>query len=259
MRVIIIEDEQLTAQRLQGMLSKYDPSIEVMAVLPSVEESVAWFKANSDPDLVFMDIHLEDGQSFSIFEIINLDVPVIFTTAYDDYMIKAFKVNSVDYLMKPLNYEELVQAIEKFKKFHAAKAEAESQAGPQPSWEALLSSIRNKEPEYRERFLISIGSRLRTVEISDVHYFFSADKVSFLATADGQRFPIDNSLDKLHLQLNPRQFFRVNRQLIIGLNAIENIHVYPKGRLKLDLKPAMKEDVFVSLDRVTEFKDWLGK
>lgn len=259
MRVVIIEDEQLTAQRLQQMLLKYDSSTEILAVLPSVEESVEWFRGHGDPDLVFMDIHLEDGQSFSIFETINLEVPVIFTTAYDDYMIKAFKVNSVDYLMKPLNYEELTAAIEKFKKFHQAKKDAADTDAPAVQWDALLKSIRNKEPEYKERFLISVGSRLRTIEVAEISYFFSAEKITFLTTKDGQRFPVDISLDKLHLQLNPKHFFRVNRQLIVGLPAIDNIHVYPKGRLKLELKPAMKEEVFVSLDRVTEFKDWLGR
>lgn len=259
MKVVIIEDEQLTAQRLQQMLLKYDVSTEILAVLPSVQESVEWFRNHGDPDVVFMDIHLEDGQSFSIFETINLEVPVIFTTAYDDYMIKAFKVNSVDYLMKPLNYDELMAAIEKFKKYHQAKAEAAQVEVPAIQWEVLLKTIRNKEPEYKERFLISVGSRLRTIEVAEISYFFSAEKVTFLATKDGQRFPLDVSLDKLQLQLDPKQFFRVNRHLMVGLQSIDNIHVYPKGRLKLELKPTMKEEVFVSLDRATEFKDWLGR
>ncbi len=259
MKVVIIEDEQLTAQRLQQMLLKYDANTEILAVLPSVQESVEWFRSHSDPDLVFMDIHLEDGMSFSIFETINLEVPVIFTTAYDDYMIKAFKVNSVDYLMKPLNYDELAGAIEKFRKFHQAREDAVEGGMPALPWELLLKTIRNKEPEYKERFLISVGSRLRTIEVAEISYFFSADKVTFLTTKEGQRFPLDVSLDKLQLQLDPKRFFRINRQLIAGLQAIDNIHVYPKGRLKLELKPAMKEDVFVSLDRVTEFKDWLGR
>lgn len=253
MNVIIIEDEHLSAQRLQAMLAKYDPSITVLAEIPSVAEAVQWFKENGDPDLVFMDIHLEDGQSFSIFELVNLDVPVIFTTAFDEYTIKAFKVNSVDYLMKPLNYEELVKAIEKFKRLHAEKQDSGK------SLEQLLHSLQKKEPEYKSRFLVSIGSRLMTVEVDDIHYFYSAEKITFLVTKDNHRYPVDFSLDKLSLMLDPAVFYRINRQMIVKLSAIENIHVYSKGRIKLDLSPPMKEDVFVSLDKVVEFKEWLGK
>lgn len=259
MNVLIIEDEALTAQRLRQMLLRYDADIEVLAVLPSIEESVAWLKANDDPELIFMDIHLEDGQSFAIFETINLEVPVIFTTAYDEYTIQAFKVNSVDYLMKPIGFDELSAAIDKYKKYHQAKPVTAEEPATAMDWQSLLQAIGQRETTYKERFLITVGSRLRTIDVSEVSYFFSAQKVTFLTTKDGQRFPIDNSLDKLQLQLDPKQFFRINRHCMASFTAIDNIHVYPKGRLKLDLKPAMKEEVFVSLDRVTEFKDWLGK
>ena len=252
MKVLIIEDEFLTAQRLDVMLNKYDPQIEVQAILPSVAEAVKWFKQHEDPDLIFMDIHLEDGQSFAIFETINLDTPVIFTTAYDEYMIKAFKVNSVDYLMKPLNFEELSLAIDKFKKFHV-------QPEASGNIEALMQSIQASQCAYRERFLITAGSRLKPVETSDIRYFYSAEKITFLVTENNQRFPIDYSLDKLAFLLNPKAFFRINRQQIVSLSAIGQIHVYPKGKLKLDLIPDSKEEVFVSMDRVSEFKEWLGK
>jgi len=253
MNVVIIEDEHLSAQRLEAMLKKYDASINVLAEIPSVAEAVQWFKENENPDLVLMDIHLEDGQSFSIFERINLDVPVIFTTAFDEYTIQAFKVNSVDYLMKPLNYDELVKAIEKYKRIHTEKEESDK------SIEHLLQSLHKKEPEYKSRFLISIGSRLMTVETEDIQYFFSADKITFLVTKDAHRYPVDFSLDKLAAMLNPKEFYRINRQMTVKLSAIENIHVFSKGRIKLDLIPPMKEDVFVSLDKVVEFKEWLGK
>jgi DNA-binding LytR/AlgR family response regulator len=253
MKVVIIEDEHLSAQRLEAMLKRYDVGIDVLAEIPSVAGAVQWFKENKNPDLVFMDIHLEDGQSFSIFEQINLEVPVIFTTAFDEYTIKAFKVNSVDYLMKPLNYEELVSALEKFKRFHTGK---EENGG---GLEHLIQSLQRKEPEYKSRFLISIGSRLMTVNTEEVQYFYSADKITFLVTKDNHRYPIDFSLDKLVLMLDPTLFYRVNRQMMVNLSAIENIHVYSKGRIKLDLTPPIKEDVFVSLDKVVEFKEWLGK
>jgi DNA-binding LytR/AlgR family response regulator len=252
MKVVIIEDEQLTAQRLTGMLKKYDSTIDVIAILPSVNDSIDWFKNKTDPDLIFMDIHLEDGQSFSIFEKINLDIPVIFTTAYDEYMIKAFKVNSVDYLMKPINYDELVQAVEKYKRLH-------EQVSKNESLSSLLHTLQAKETEYKQRFLISTGSRLKTIEITDVHYFYSIEKVTFLVTKDNQRLPVDFSLDRLLSLVNPAQFFRINRQMMVGLTAISNIHVYPKGRLKLDLTPEFREEVMVSLDKIVDFKVWLGK
>jgi DNA-binding LytR/AlgR family response regulator len=202
-----------------------------------------------------MDIHLEDGQSFSIFETINLQVPVIFTTAFDEYTIKAFKVNSVDYLLKPLNYEELVAAIEKFKRIHGQEEGEEKTIG----LEHLLQSMQKKEPEYKSRFLVSIGSRLKTIETKDIQYFFSADKITFLVTKENQRFPIDYSLDKMAVMLDPKVFYRINRQMTVKLDAINNIHVFSKGKIKLDLTPATKEDVFVSMDKVVEFKEWLGK
>lgn len=199
-----------------------------------------------------MDIHLEDGQSFSIFEKINLDIPVIFTTAYDEYMIRAFKVNSVDYLMKPLNYEELTAAIEKYKRLHVMPKEKESMG-------ALLQSIQPKQ-EYKQRFLITIGSRLKTVEAADVHYFYSAEKITFLVTKNNERFPVDFSLDKLAAVLDPAKFYRINRQMMLAIHSITNIHVYPKGRLKIDVIPDFKkEEVMVSIDKVVEFKEWLGK
>jgi DNA-binding LytR/AlgR family response regulator len=251
MKVLIIEDEQLTAQRLQNMLNKYDTSIEILAVLPSVAESLAWFKQNDDPDLVFMDIHLEDDQCFSIFEKINFSLPVVFTTAYDEYMIKAFKVNSIDYLMKPVNYEELVNAIQKYLKLQEQSA--------QPELEILLQSLNMNKVEYKRRFLVSTGSKLLTINIENVSYFYGLDKLTFAVTTENQHLPVDYSLDKLVQLVDPRQFFRVNRQIMIGHKGINHIHVYPKGRIKLDLKPVLKEEVFVSRDRITAFKNWLGK
>ncbi|RYY97165.1 MAG: response regulator transcription factor [Chitinophagaceae bacterium] len=254
MNVVIVEDEPLSARRLATLVRRWDPSVEILAELPSVAEAVDWFRNHPEPDLVFMDIHLEDGQSFSIFDAINLDVPVIFTTAFDAYMVKAFKVNSVDYLMKPVGYEELAGALDKFRRLHR------SEAAPVPHGiESLLRTLQGPSAGYRDRFLISAGSRLHTIDVKEVQYFYSAEKLTFIVTADGHRYPIDGSLDKLSGQLDPRRFFRVNRQLMAGIDAIRNIQVFPKGRLRLDLDPPMKEEVFVSLDKVTEFKEWLGK
>ncbi len=250
MKVLILEDEPLTASYLTTLLAQYDATIEVQAVLPSVNAATQWLKTHQDPDLILMDIHLEDDQCFTIFDTLNLDVPVIFTTAYDEYMVKAFKVNSVDYLMKPVNYEELEAALDKFKRVHQTAA---------PGLDQLLQSLQRNSGTYKNRFMVSIGSRLRTIELSDIQYFFCADKVTFLVTQDHYKFPIDYSLDRLTAVLDPALFFRVNRHVLVSHRCIQNIHVFPKGRLKLELMPDAKEDVLVSLDKVTPFKEWLGK
>ena len=251
MKIIIIEDENLTAKRLQSLLHKYDPSIEINATLPSVQEAVAWFKSNPAPDLIFMDIHLEDDLAFRIFDQVELKTPVIFTTAYDEYMIQAFKVNSIDYLLKPVNYDELVQAIEKFLSLKKQFA--------QPELEKLLQFIGRKEEEYKTRFMITVGTRIKSIEIQDVAYFYSEEKMTFMVTKEGQALPIDFSLDKLSTQLNPKDFFRISRQFIVSFTSIQNVHTHIKGKLKLDLQPKTKFEVLVSGDRMTDFKEWLGR
>ncbi len=251
MRVIIIEDEQLTALRLKGMLHKYDATITVLDILPSVVESIQWLRSNEAPDLIFMDIHLEDDLCFKIFELITLHVPVVFTTAYDEYMVKAFKVNSIDYLLKPINYEDLVAAINKFKVLQAQQIK--------PDLNTLLQYIGQREPQYKTRFMLTIGTKIKSIETSEIAYFYSDEKITFLVPREGQHIPIEFSLDKLSSLLDPKQFFRVNRQFIICFRAIRTVHNHFKGRLLLDIQPKFKEEVFVSGDRMTNFKEWLGK
>ena len=251
MKTIIIEDENLTARRLESLLHKYDASIQVMAILPSVEEAVNWLESNKEPDLVFMDIHLEDDLAFKIFEKIHLQAPVIFTTAYDEYMIQAFKVNSIDYLLKPINPDELAQALEKFKSLKKQFAN--------PNMEALLQLMENKGTEYKSRFMITIGTRIRSIETTEIAYFYSEDKLTFMVTKEGQQLPIDFSLDKLTTLLNPRDFFRISRQFLISFSSITQVQAHIKGKLKLELQPKCKFEVLVSGDRMTDFKDWLGR
>lgn len=251
MTTIIIEDETLTAKRLLSLLHKYDPAIDVLAMLPSVKEAVDWFDSNQAPDLIFMDIHLEDDLAFRIFDQVELKAPVIFTTAYDEYMIQAFKVNSIDYLLKPVNYDELVQAIEKFKSLKKQFA--------QPELEKLLAFIGKKEQEYKSRFMITVGTRIKSIGIEEIAYFYSEEKMTFMVTREGQTLPIDFSLDKLSSQLNPRDFFRISRQFIVSFSSIQNVHTHIKGKLKLDLLPKTKFEVMVSGDRMTDFKEWLGR
>ncbi|MBK9105891.1 MAG: response regulator transcription factor [Saprospiraceae bacterium] len=251
MKTIIIEDENLTAKRLESLLHKYDPVIHVEAILPSVKEAVHWFDHHAEPDLIFMDIHLEDDLAFKIFEHVRILAPVIFTTAYDEYMIQAFKVNSIDYLLKPINYDELVQAIDKFKTLKNQFA--------QPNLETLLKSLGQKKPEYKSRFMITVGTRIKSIETTEIAYFYSEEKLTFMVTKEGQNLPIDFSLDKLTSLLNPRDFFRISRQFLVSFQSIQTVHAHIKGKLKLELMPKTKLEVLVSGDRMTDFKEWLGR
>ncbi|WP_338877144.1 LytTR family DNA-binding domain-containing protein [Spirosoma sp. SC4-14] len=252
MNVLIIEDEDRTARQLERMLKKYDSSIHILAQLPSVRESVAWLSQHSVPDLILMDIHLEDGLAFAIFEQIQLTTPIIFTTAYDEYMIKAFKVNSIDYLLKPVDYDELVNALEKFKTLRSVSSS--------PDLANLLQVMQQfRESPFKERFMVSIGTKIRSVETSEIAYFVSEEKATFLTTKEGQLLPLEYSLDQLSGMLNPSQFFRINRQFLVARTAIQAIHVYSAGKLKVELRPVPREEVFVSQSRLSDFKDWLGR
>ncbi|MCK8495008.1 LytTR family DNA-binding domain-containing protein [Spirosoma sp. RP8] len=252
MNVVIIEDEDRTAHQLERMLKKYDPRVQVLTQLPSVKEAVDWFSGNPQPDLAFMDIHLEDGLAFRIFEQLDLTLPVIFTTAYDEYVLKAFKVNSIDYLLKPVDYDELVAALTKFKSIRSEPA--------LPNLNALLQFMQQPQPSgFKERFMVSIGTKIHSVEVSDSAYFYSEDKATFLVTKGGQLLPLEYSLDQVAGLLNPTHFFRVNRQFIVARTAILSINAYSAGKLKLDLRPTARQEVFVSMSRVSEFKDWLGR
>jgi DNA-binding LytR/AlgR family response regulator len=219
--------------------------------LPSVAESVQWLRTHDAPDLLFMDIHLEDDLCFKIFELAPVSAPVIFTTAYDEYMVKAFKVNSIDYLLKPVNYLELIAAIDKYK--------ALREQFSKPDFDTLLQYIGQRAPEYKTRFMITVGTKIRSIETSEIAYFYSDEKITFMVTREGQNLPIDYSLEKLSTQLDPKQFFRASRQLLVGFDAIQTVHTHYKGKLKLDLQPKSKQEAFVSGDRMTDFKAWLGK
>ncbi|WP_128546712.1 LytR/AlgR family response regulator transcription factor [Larkinella soli] len=259
MNVLIIEDETLTARRLEKLLHTYDPGIRVLARIPSVAKTLRWFEENPapKPDLIFLDIHLEDDLGFRIIEQLRLTIPIIFTTAYDEYMLQAFKANSIDYLLKPIDYEELVTAIEKFRSFQKLFSET---VPPAPDLTELVSLLEKTRPAaYKERFMVTIGPKIKSVETEQIAYFFFEDKATFLSTLEGQNLDVDYSLDRLAGLLNPRQFFRVNRSFLVSLGAIRTIHTFSGGKLKLDLHPKPRQEVFVSGDRVTDFKEWLGR
>ncbi len=247
MKVLIIEDEQPAAKRLTKLLKGSQPDAEVLEVLDSVEDSVTWFQSHSEPDLVFMDIQLADGQSFEIFEQCSFESPVIFTTAYDEYALKAFKVNSLDYLLKPIDPEELKAALDKFDRKLASGVSSK-----------LLKELRQQlQPSYKERFLIKIGDQLKYIPVRDVAYFQAKEGGVFLHTEMGKRLLIDHKLEDLEQLLDPAAFLRINRAFVIQLKSVQKIHSYFNSRYKLELNPATKEEVIVSRDRSKNFKKWL--
>ncbi len=256
MNVLIVEDEKLTASRLENLLLKYDSSIRVLAILPSVMETVSWFRntANPKPDLIFLDIHLEDDLGFRIIEILNLTTPIIFTTAFNEYMLKAFKVNSIDYLLKPIDADELAAALQKFERIWG------SATTPTPRFNEMLEFFeKNASSTYRDRFMVTVGTKLLIIKTTEIAYFQFEDKGTFLITHSGQRFALDYSLDKLMQLLDPHAFFRINRSFLIGLSSIKLVHMYTGSKLKIELVPSCKHEVFVSGDRISSFKEWLGK
>jgi len=252
MNIIILEDEELAARRLETMIKQFDPSINILAKIESVEEAIRWFNSNPEPDLIFLDIHLEDDLSFAIFDKVEVKSPIIFTTAFDEYAIKAFKLKSIDYLLKPISQDDLNKAIHKYQDWNKANM-------PLVDMQSLFDLINKKVPAYKNRFSITIGTKIKTFEISEIAYFFSQSSISFMVTNDNMEYPIDYSLDQLIELLDPTQFFRINRQYLVKVKSIANVHVFPKSRLKIDLIPARKDEVFVSIDKVTKFKDWLNR
>lgn len=250
MKVVIIEDEYHAARRLTNLIQKIEPTAKIMASLDSVEESVEWWQQNTAPDLLFMDIQLADGLSFDIFKKVEINTPVVFTTAYDEYALQAFKANSVDYLLKPIDEEELGAAIKKFQEIHSKSYDTFAV-------EELLRSVQKKE--YAQRFLIKSGEQFLSLPIGEVAYFYSEDSLTFARTRQNKKHLIEYTLDDLYTRLDPTRFYRVNRKFILGIEAIKKIHTYFNHRLKLDMQPAYSEGVVVSRERVKGFKKWLGE
>ncbi|MBN1199321.1 MAG: response regulator transcription factor [Bacteroidales bacterium] len=249
MNIVIVEDESLSARRLEKMIREIDPEIKVLAKLESVEEAVAWFRQHDCPDLIFLDIHLEDGLSFGIFEQVTIAAPIIFTTAFDEYAIKAFKLRSIDYLLKPITRDDLEAAIRKYRDWSLP-------AKPKVDVQELFDLLRPKH-QFRNRFSVTVGDRIKSLPLEDVAYLYSAEGITFLVCRNDHEYTLGNSLDTLEQELDPSKFFRVSRQFLVGLNSVVQAHIYPKSRLKLELKPDPKQEVFVSIDRVVGFKRWL--
>lgn len=251
MNVLLIEDEEPASTRLKKLLNTVDPTLEILTVLVSVKSAIEWLNTNPPPDLIIMDIQLSDGVSFDIFNEVEIKCPVIFTTAYDQYALQAFKVNSVDYLLKPVKAEELKNALDKYQKLFKEKK------SPEIDYATLLSALSKGKDEFQKRIVIRYGEIIKTVEIADIAYFYTESKINFLFTFKNQRFSVDHNLDELEHILNPKEFFRINRQFIINIKAIDKMVTVSKSRVKLSLNPPCEIETIVSTERSSYFKEWL--
>jgi DNA-binding LytR/AlgR family response regulator len=257
MRTLIIEDEYPAAERLQRLIQKVDPTLEVLAVLDSIEAAGEWFRANKAPDLIFSDIQLSDGLSFEIFRQNVISSPIIFTTSYDEYAIQAFKVKSIDYLLKPVKQQDLQDAIDKYRAIKSDFAQPERVLQLEAFLDSLPVSTTRAGKKYKKRFLVKSGEQLVPVAEEDIAYFMSANELVLLTKTDGKKYLVDYTLEQLERLLNPELFFRLNRQFISHLHAIRKIHTYFNGKLKLQLSPEVNEEVLVSRDKATLFKKWM--
>ena len=251
MNVIIIEDEKPAARLLQRKLQKLD--IEAGTMLHSVEEAVEWFSSNPHPELIFLDIQLSDGLSFEIFDTVAINSAVIFTTAYDEYALRAFKLNSIDYLLKPIDEDDLEAAI---KKFRQRRPEAQSLSLDFDQIKRMLANPNEKS--YKKRFTVKMGQHLKMINIEDAECFYSENKGTYIHTADGRNYLLENTLEQLENELDPAQFFRVSRKFIVSVSAIKDIVVYTNSRLKVILPTYKDDEVIVSRERVNDFREWLS-
>lgn len=249
MNIVILEDEQPAYNRLVKLLKEQVADLNILAHFDSITDAKHWVDNNDNPDIIFMDIHLADGSAFELFKELNITSPVIFTTAYDQYAIEAFKTSGIAYLLKPIKKEELALALNKLEQLSPTQ-----QTALDPK--KILESI--QEPKYKTRFLVRFGDTIKTIPITDIAYFFSENKATFARTYSERTYPMDNNLDTLEQIVDPEDFFRVNRQYIISLNAITDMKTHSKARVIVKLKPEVKEPPIVSSERSASFKLWLA-
>jgi DNA-binding LytR/AlgR family response regulator len=247
-KALIIEDEKLAAERLYDMLNEIDNNIDVVAELTNIKDSIKWLQ-NNKADIIFLDIKLEDGSSFEIFNEVKVETPIIFTTAYDKYAIDAFKLNSIDYLLKPFSKESLKNSLDKLEKISFS---------PNTDLNKLLEMMKPNK-EYKKSFLVNIGSKILKIDCKDISYFFADNKMVFCKLNSKKEYPIDYSLDNLEKQLDPKMFYRINRKILLSEKAISSIYAYSRGRLKLEVEPPLPNNIeaLVSIEKTQDFKDWL--
>jgi DNA-binding LytR/AlgR family response regulator len=251
MRIIIIEDEAPAANRLIKLIQSLRDDVEIVKRLDSVESSVNYFKTSPQADLIFMDIQLADGLSFQIFESVQIDLPIIFTTAFDQYTLKAFKVNSVDYLLKPIDEKELEKSLDKYQQLHQKNKEGFSNKILQ-----LVEQL--NQTKFKERILIKRGQQMSFIKTAQLAFGYADGKLCFAVDLSGNKHLLECNLSQLEEQLAPKQFFRINRNLLVNIDSIQKVHTWLGGRLKLELVPSAPVETVVSRERVNEFKDWLG-
>jgi len=260
MKILLVEDEPFAQQELKRMLIKFNPDITILDTLDSVEETVEFFKSDAKPDLVFMDIELSDGNSFEIFRQVKVNVPVIFTTAYNEHALRAFKLNTIDYLLKPIEEEALFTAINKFKEikeqYNPASDNNETDE-LQPLSNKFESLIKFVSNTYKSRFLVTMADKMKYIDVDDIAYFFAQDSTVFLVSKEKRQFIINYNLEELEQQLNPRSFFRLNRKYICSITAINDVQRHFNSRLKVTLNPAVTDEVLVSRVKVPELLSWL--
>ena len=250
-KVLIIEDEEAASRRLNKLIAELMPQATVAGTIASIASAVQWLQQNGQPDLMFADIHLADGSSFEIFKLVKVECPIIFITAYDQYALQAFQTNSIHYLLKPIKRrpEKAIERFEKFMRLHK---------NPESIFEKVLSMIKQPEASYKERFIIRFGEHIKTIETRDIAWFYTENKANFAVMKDAKRYPIDHNLDELESMVNPKQFFRINRQFIISYGSIAEMVSYSKSRVFIKLNPPSKIETIVSTERSASFKSWLA-
>ncbi|MBT3207422.1 MAG: response regulator transcription factor [Bacteroidetes bacterium] len=254
MKVLIIEDEKPAAEKLEMLLQKYNPDIEVLAKISTVQKTIEWFKNSKiKPELLFLDIHLADGLCFEIFRKININTPAIFVTAYNEYAIEAFKLNSIDYLLKPITYESLYSSLEKLKSMRENLTPVKQRL----QFEELGLALSQFQKNFKNRFLIKIGEHIRSVKVEDISMFHAEGRIVYLITKGKKRYIVDYILEDLEEILDPAMFFRVNRSFVININSISDVLVFSKSRLKIKLLQEFEKEIIVSRDKVSNLKIWL--
>lgn len=249
-KAIIVEDEDLAVKRLQRLLGEVAADVEIVERFERVADTVQFLqKAAAKIDLIFLDIHLADGNSFEIFGHLSIRVPIIFTTAYDQYALAAFRQTSIDYLLKPIQREDLDRAIRKFRQL----------ANPHPDYTKLLAALQEEQPQAKKRFLVSAGMKIRSIKVEQVAVFYAANKATFLLTKEGKRYDINYTLEKLSQELNEEVFFRANRKCFVHFDNIKEVYPFSKSKLKLELFQQPGFDVYIPIERVSTFKKWLNR
>lgn len=251
MKVLIVEDEPLAAAQLAALLAQLNSTAEIAGVCDTVESTLKWFTNHPQPDLAFFDIQLGDGLSFEIFQSIGVTTPVIFTTAYDQYALQAFKVNSIDYLLKPIDKDELASSLKKFENLQLTNKTRISEG----LIRELITSI--GKTEYKKRFLVKIGTHLKAINTDEVNYFYSFQKGTFMKASDGRNYLLDQTMEVLEQLVDPGMFFRINRKYLVAIDSILDVHAYSNSRLKIKVKNQEEDDFLVAREKVKVFKDWL--